>query len=800
MLVLFWLSVGVLLYAYAGYPLLLRLIVRLRGAKQVRKGEATPRVTLVISAYNEAAVIRAKLENVLSLDYPADLLEVVVVSDASSDGTDDIVREYAGRGVRLERQPERRGKTAGLNSVVPHVLGEVVVFSDANAMYQPGALQMLVRNFADAEVGCVTGEARYLEGGQSAADAGERAYWNYEMQVKRLETGVGSMVGGDGAIYAIRKALWRSLPDNAINDFLNPLQIVADGWRSVYEPEAVCFEETAGGVRTEYRRRIRIVSRSWRAVFQEPRVLNPLRAGFFSVSVVSHKVLRWLSGPLVMLAGVSGAVVVFGLAAEVRVDVALGAVAAGLIALLYPPARRIVQFGLYFGVISLASVVGLVKGSIGRVSGTWSTPREATWDSSGAAGRTFSPGVAVLLMAGALTACLVVIATSQGVFSAITALFWVSVSVLGYVYFAYPLVVTLLSTHGQHPVRQSDVEPSVCLFITANDEAAVIAAKLTNALALEYPRRRLEILVASDGSVDATDAIVRTFAPHGVRLVTFPERRGKIAAINDGIASVTADIVVFSDANTFLDPGALRALVRNFADETVGAVSGDVVLEGERAALGRSEDLYYRYERWLQACESRIGTMVGVDGALYAIRRQLFVPPPPDTILDDMAIPMAVTRAGRRVVFEPEAQAHERGSETAMEEFMRKARVVAGAVQFLSRRDSAVPRQNRQLVVTMISHKALRWLSPVFALLAFVTSAALAVHSTSFLVLASGQLIFLLAGLAGCLPALRRLNAIALAHYFWLVQAAAALGFIRGLLGQQSVAWRRFQRTPVEVA
>ena len=117
-------------------------------------------------------------------------------------------------------------------------------------------------------VGCVTGEARYLPGGNAVADVGERLYWNYEMQIKRLETALGSMVGGDGAIYAIRKSLWRTLPENAINDFLNPLQIVAAGWRAVYEPEAVCFEETAGGTRAEYRRRVRIVSRSWRAVFQ----------------------------------------------------------------------------------------------------------------------------------------------------------------------------------------------------------------------------------------------------------------------------------------------------------------------------------------------------------------------------------------------------------------------------------------------------------------------------------------------------------------------------------------------------
>jgi biofilm PGA synthesis N-glycosyltransferase PgaC len=279
-----------------------------------------------------------------------------------------------------------------------------------------------------------------------------------------------------------------------------------------------------------------------------------------------------------------------------------------------------------------------------------------------------------------------------------------------------------------------------------------------------------------------------------VRLLAFSQRRGKIAAINDGMSTVNAEIVVFSDANTFLDPKAVRALVSNFADEMVGAVSGDVILEGERAALGSSEDLYYRYERWLQTCESQIGTMVGVDGALYAIRRSLFVPPPTDTILDDMAIPMAVARAGRRVVFEPGAQAHEHGSETAIEEFVRKSRVVAGAVQFLGRPDSAVPRDNRQLVVTLLSHKALRWLSPVFALLAFVTSLVLAMDSTWFLAIAAAQLLFMLAGLAGCWPFLRLLRPIGIAHYFWLVQAAAAVGFARGLLGRQPVAWRRFGR------
>lgn len=791
------LSAGALVYIFVGYPVLLWLIVRVRGERRIERGTGLPSVTLIISAFNEADVIGAKLDNALALDYPRDRLEIVVVSDASTDATDAIVREYADRGVRLARQPERRGKTAGLNVVVPGASGDIVVFSDANALYRSNAIRMLVRNFADPAVGCVTGEARYRESSRTAADAGERAYWDYEIHLKRLETAVGSTVGGDGAIYAIRKELWQPLPLDAINDFLNPLQIAGQGWRTVYEPDAVCFEETAGRVGTEYRRRIRIVSRSWRAVFQAPVVLDPFRVGFFAVSVVSHKMLRWLSGPLVLLAIAASAALLLKASPPTRTSAAMTAAAALAVIVMVPASRRLIRFTLYFAVLAFASVVGVVKGSFGRVSGTWRvTPRVAP----PAAHPTFAPGTAVVLVIVGVVFAAAVLVVTGGLIAALRALFWFSVALLVYVYLIYPIVMSVLSTRVR-PRRATPaaVEPRVCFFIPANDEAAVIGAKIRNALALDYPPDRLQIVVASDGSVDGTNEIAASFAPLGVKLLAFPDRRGKIATINDGMQAVDAEIVIFSDANTFLNPDAVRLLVRNFADESIGAVSGDVILEGDRAALGGSEDLYYRYERWLQSCESRIGTMVGVDGALYAIRRELFVPPPPDTILDDMAIPMAVARADRRVVFEPHATGHERGSASATEEFVRKSRVVAGAVQFLMRPESAVPLRNRQLIFTVVSHKALRWLSPVFALLALLTSLALAPYFTRFVVLASVQSLFLLAGAAGCWPRLRRITPIGLAHYFWLVQAAALVGCFRGLLGQQPVAWRRFNRAPVEL-
>jgi len=800
MAIILWVAAGALFYTYAGYVLLLWLIVQLRGTREVRKREVRPRVSLVISAYDEASIIRQKLENALALQYRGGRLEIVVVSDESTDGTDDIVLGYASRGVRLERRPVRGGKTAGLNHVVPALDCDIVVFSDANAMYAPDAIEKLVRNFADPEVGCVTGEARYLERDDSPADAGERAYWDYEIRIKRLETAVGSMVGGDGAIYAIRKELWQTLPADAINDFLNPLQIVAAGWRGVYEPQAICYEETAGGVSREYRRRVRIVSRSWRAIFQAPGVLNPFKVGLFALSVVSHKVLRWFSGAFLVVGTLAGLGLVASTTQMSAAGVLIVTAVAGVVYLLLPPVRRTVQLGVYFVAITGASVIGLVKGSLGRVSGIWSTPRAATGAAAGGAGARslFAPRQAILAMAAAVLVAGVVLLKTDGWSALLTAMFFLSAAALVYVYLLYPVALGLVRRRARRDVLRAPTEPTVCLFITANDEAGVIGAKMANSLALEYPPAKLTILVASDGSVDGTNEIVRSYAAVGVRLLAFPERRGKIAAINEGMEGVASEIVVFSDANTLLEPGAIRALVRNFADPLVGAVSGDVILEGERAALGSSEDLYYRYERWLQACESDVGTMVGVDGALYAIRRELFVPPPTDTILDDMAIPMSVARAGRRVVFEPAARAHERGCDTATEEFMRKVRVAAGAVQFLRRSDSAVPWQNRQLIVTILSHKALRWLSPVFAFTAFASAVLLSWQSNWFLLASLGQAVFLVAGVLGCSSRLRRVSVIGIAHYFWLVQVAATVGFARGLLGRQPVAWRRFQRATVE--
>jgi cellulose synthase/poly-beta-1,6-N-acetylglucosamine synthase-like glycosyltransferase len=792
--------VAVIGYVLVGYPQLLRLIVRVRGPRPIRKADITPSVSLVVSAFNEADVIAAKLDNVLALDYPRDLLQVVVISDASDDGTDAIVATYADRGVVLRRQVERRGKTAGLNAIVPTLAGDIVVFSDANAMYQPDAIRMLVRNFADPQVGCVTGEARYEGDADGVADEGEGAYWNYEMQIKRLETAVGSSVGGDGAIYAIRKPLWNTLPEDGINDFLNPLQIVAAGWRGVYEPEAICYEEAAGDTSKEYRRRVRIISRSWRAVWLAADVLKPWKVGFFALSVFSHKVLRWFSGLFLFGAVVAsiGLLLPLLLGARPWVWAVLAVTVLGAMAL--PASRHVLQIAWYFGVLNLASLVGLVKGSLGSTSGVWSTPRQA------AAGTRTSSGSIDLWTGSALVAAVLSLAwlgvMLEGHVAAVV-VFWASLALMLYLFAGYPLLVAAVGTFRHRPVVSATTAielPTVCLLIAAHDEEDVIAGKLENSLALDYPAERLRIVVASDGSRDHTNAIARTYAGRGVDLRAYPRRRGKIATILATMPSVEAEVVVLTDANAFLRPDAVRALVRNFANPQVGAVSGDVVLTGDRAALAQPEDLYYKYERWLQRAESELGSMVGVDGALYAVRRALFVSPPEDTVLDDMAVPMAVVRQGYRVVFEPEAIAFEHGSRSAWEEFTRKTRIVAGAVQFLRRGRTQIPWRAPQAVFSLFSHKVLRWLSPVIGSVFFMSCFALRNEGLAFALLWWTAVVAMGVGLLGCVESLRRLLPIGVCYYFGMVHVAAATGMLRGLIGGQAVAWQRFPRTPVSPA
>jgi len=295
---LFWLSVAFILYVYLGYPALVTAGAMLSRRPELRAdAEYCPSLTLLICAYNEQEVIRAKLENSLALDYPAHDLQILVVADGSDDATPDLVAEYAHRGVELLHQPQRKGKMAAIDRAMASARGEIVVFSDANNFYDSDALRELVRPFAHADVGAATGAKRIMRGDGALGDS-EGLYWRYESFIKRMETRLGSCVSVAGEILALRRELYRRPPDGIINDdFHLAMQVLGQGRRLVYVPQAISRERVSPTQADEVRRRARIVAGRWQAMALAPAVLSWKRP-LLAWQLVSHKFFR----PLVPLA------------------------------------------------------------------------------------------------------------------------------------------------------------------------------------------------------------------------------------------------------------------------------------------------------------------------------------------------------------------------------------------------------------------------------------------------------------------------------------------------------------------
>jgi cellulose synthase/poly-beta-1,6-N-acetylglucosamine synthase-like glycosyltransferase len=293
---LFWICLLVGLYPYAGYPFCVALLSVLR-PRPIRAAPFTPTVTVVISAHNEAAHIAATVRNKLTQDYPAALLDVMVVSDGSSDGTDEVMKRLAAQEPRLSflRQEPRSGKTAALNGLLERARGEIVVFSDANSMYRADAVRSLVAAFADPEVGYASGRMLYVDPSGSLVGDGCTGYMRYENRLRAYESAMGSMVGADGGIDAVRRSLYRPMRADQLPDFVLPLDVVEQGYRAVYVPEAVLEEETLDNEADEFRMRVRVALRAYWAMLDKRALLNPLRFPLFSWQLVSHKVLRYMS-------------------------------------------------------------------------------------------------------------------------------------------------------------------------------------------------------------------------------------------------------------------------------------------------------------------------------------------------------------------------------------------------------------------------------------------------------------------------------------------------------------------------
>jgi cellulose synthase/poly-beta-1,6-N-acetylglucosamine synthase-like glycosyltransferase len=378
--IVFWLSALALLYTYAGYPLLLALVSALN-PRSVRRGEFAPTVSIIITAYNEERDLPAKLENTLALDYPRELLEIIVASDCSNDRTDEIAREFGSRGVRLYRQSERLGKTAAQNAAVEQAHGEIILFSDATSLYQPDVVQAIMPSFADATVGCVAGRLEYVDASDSRVGRGARSYWSYETFLKRHESRVGSLIGASGCLYAVRRAAYVPLYHEACGDFIIATKMVEQGLRAVYEPDAVCTEETNRRSNKEFRMRVRIIAQTFTDLWRHRRMLNPVRSGFYAVQLISHKVMRYAVPVfLIALLATSGmlalrslfySIVLFG--QVVGYVAALGGWALDAIGIRI----RLLALPHYFVLANLASLVGFYQFLRGERYASWEHTRTA---------------------------------------------------------------------------------------------------------------------------------------------------------------------------------------------------------------------------------------------------------------------------------------------------------------------------------------------------------------------------------------------------------------------------------------
>jgi cellulose synthase/poly-beta-1,6-N-acetylglucosamine synthase-like glycosyltransferase len=390
---------------------------------------------------------------------------------------------------------------------------------------------------------------------------------------------------------------------------------------------------------------------------------------------------------------------------------------------------------------------------------------------------------------------------TDGVPPARAHMFWLSLALLAYVYFGYPLVAALRATLQPKPRRQAPIQPQVSIILSAHDEGARIAARIDNLLALDYPRDRLQIVVGSDGSSDDTVERAREYVKQGVKVRPFPQRRGKPALINALVPLIGGEIVVFADARQRFDRAALRVLVANFADPAVGAVSGELILTADPdvAAAGEGTAFYWRYEKFLRSSESRVDSTVGATGAIYAIRRELFEPIPEDTILDDVLIPLRIVRRGYRVIFEPEARAYDQVSATAREEFARKARTIAGTFQLLARERWLFNPLRNRLWFETLSHKALRLAIPALQVVLFGANLALA-HVWPYSWFLAAQVACYAAALLGCTrrQGRRSLMIVSIPHTICLLSWATLIGFTRMVTHSQAVTWERV--SPVRVA
>jgi len=379
--VLFWGSIGIVVYSYFIYPLIVALVVRTFGARPVAARDGyTPTVSVVISVYNEEAVLPEKLRNLEATAYPREKLRILFGSDCSTDGTNRLLAAWDHPGKTVVEFSARRGKGPVLNDLVRAAASDVVVFSDANTMYEPVTIARLVRSLADPGVGAVCGELRLVPEGSDAGGSGEVSYWSYENWLKRNESDLFTLLGATGGVYAIRRELFVPLPDHksVTDDFLIPLKIVMKGYRVIFSRDALAYEKTSGSMKGEFRRKARIGAQNFAGIAEFAPLLLPW-TGFTSFALWSHKLIRWFVPFFAIIAFAATAVLASAstfFTVVFAMEIAFVAIAAaGFIA--DSSHVRLGAAGLpyYFMAMNAALLIGFFRYLFGRQRTTWEVLR-----------------------------------------------------------------------------------------------------------------------------------------------------------------------------------------------------------------------------------------------------------------------------------------------------------------------------------------------------------------------------------------------------------------------------------------
>lgn len=375
---IFWLSIIWIVYAYIGYLLILMIMTKFKKKEIIKDDDFIPSVSLIIAAYNEEKVIEKKIKETLKLDYPKEMLEIIVASDACDDKTDQIVNDFADRKVVLVRQDRRKGKTAVQNLAASKARGEVLVFSDATTIFKRDALRKLVRNFKDPSVGCVGGEEHFLKSDKEISEEAS-FFWKYEQFLRRIESDFHTLIAVSGCVFAIRKELYEPLEESLAEDFALPLKIGSMGFRVVYEKEAIAYEKASMDTKTELTRKTRIVSKGMNVLFKMRHLLNPFKYPLLSFQLISHKIFRWLTPLFMMLLFMSNITLLnasawFFILGMLQLNFYLLALA-GYLLKDYVHKPKLLRLIYHFCIVNLAAFWGIVKFLRGNKKVIWETVR-----------------------------------------------------------------------------------------------------------------------------------------------------------------------------------------------------------------------------------------------------------------------------------------------------------------------------------------------------------------------------------------------------------------------------------------